>query len=120
INQKINKANKTLLMWRSSMSNLKTNNLEFVLKKTIADFVTDEVKQDRQERMEELLQFFQEIGTDRFTVELPGGETVATISISKPKPKLRVKEAELMGWLETNGYEHLIQTVTIPERTEKK
>jgi len=102
------------------MSNLKTNNLEFVLKKTIADFVTDEVKQDRQERMEELLEFFHEIGTDRFTVELPGGETVATISISKPKPKLQVKESELMGWLETNGYEHLIQTVTIPERTEKK
>lgn len=99
---------------------LKTDNLTFVLKKTIADFVNDEVKHDRQERMEELLKMFRELGVDRFTVELPDGQTVATISISKPKPKLQVSENELMGWLEANGYEHLIQTVTIPERTEKK
>lgn len=99
---------------------LKNNNLQFVLKKTIADLVTDEVKQDRAERMEELMQMFQELGVDRFNVELPDGETVATISISKPKPKLAIKEYELEGWLEANGYEHLIETVTIPERTEKK
>lgn len=98
---------------------LKNKNLQFVLKKTIADFVTDEVKEDRQERMEELLTMFRELGVDRFTVELPDGENVATISISKPKPKLQVSEGELMGWLEANGYEHLIETVTIPERTEK-
>jgi hypothetical protein len=99
---------------------LKINNLQFVLKKTVADFVTDEVKQDRTERMEELLEMFHELGVDRFTVELPDGEQVATISISKPKPKLQVQEGELMGWLEANGYEHLIETVTIPERVEKK
>lgn len=102
------------------MSNLKNNNLEFVLKKTIADFVTDEVKQDRDERMDELLAMFRELGVDRFTVELPDGQAVATLSIAKPKPKLAIKETELMGWLETNGYEHLIKTVTIPERTEKQ
>lgn len=102
------------------MSNLKNNNLEFVLKKTIADFVTDEVKQDRNERMDELLAMFRELGVDRFTVELPDGQAVATLSIAKPKPKLAIKETELMGWLETNGYEHLIKTVTIPERTEKQ
>jgi len=99
---------------------LKNNNLQFVLKKTIADFVTDEVKHDRAERMEELLEMFRKLGVDRFTVELPDGESVATISIQKPKPKLQVSEGELMGWLEANGYEHLVETVTIPERTEKK
>jgi hypothetical protein len=99
---------------------LKNNNLQFVLKKTIADFVTDEVKQDRQERMEELLAMFRELGVDRFTVELPDGQNVATISISKPKPKLQVSENELMGWVEANGYEHLIETVVIPEREHKK
>src|SRR5690625_4812337 len=102
------------------MSNLKTNNLEFVLKKTIADLVNDEVKQDRAARMEELLEMFRELGVDRFKVELPDGEAVATLSISKPKPKLNINENELIDWLETNGYGNLIQTVTIPERTEKK
>jgi hypothetical protein len=99
---------------------LKEANLSFVVKKTIADMAQDEVKQDRAERIEELVELFREIGAEKFEVKLPDGETVATISIPKPKPKLAIKENELMGWLEANGYEHLIQTVTIPERVEKK
>lgn len=99
---------------------LKQNNLQFVLKKTIADLVTDEVKQDRAERMQELLELFRDVGAEKFEVKLPDGQSVATISILKPKPKLAIKEYELMGWLEANGYEHLIETVTIPERTEKR
>lgn len=102
------------------MSNIKNDNLGFVVKKTIADYVTDEIKTERAERLEQLLEQFDELGVDRFKVKLPNGQTVATLSLTHPKPKMQVNESELMAWLETNGYDDYIETVTIPERTEKK
>lgn len=98
---------------------IKENNLEFVLKKTIADLVTDEVKADRAERFKELKKVFDDLGVDRFIVELPDGEKVAALSIMKPKPKLNINEDVLIGWLEANGYEDLIIEKEIPARVER-
>lgn len=99
---------------------LKTDNLRFVLQKTILDLVKDEVDAERAKRVEALVARFHEEGTDRFVVTLPDGESVAAISLVKPKPKLAVNQAELIGWLETNGLGDLVQEVEIPARTEKQ
>lgn len=99
---------------------LKADNLRFVLQKTIHDFVKDEVDAEKTERLNQLVERFHDEGTDRFVVTLPDGEQVATISLVNPKPKTSVNEAELTVWLETNGYDHLVEEVEIPARTEKK
>ena len=98
---------------------MKTANLRFLLQKTIADQIAKEIKTNRDEVIEQLLELYDDTGSKSFVVKLPDGEKVATYTIVEPKPKEAVDEAALIEWLEENGYGDQVLTVEVPATTRK-
>ncbi|WP_138443546.1 hypothetical protein [Sinomonas susongensis] len=95
------------------MTTLKENNLIFLLKKTLADIVKGEVDTDRAELLERLLGQYDETGTKSFTVQIPGAEKVATLTLAEPKPTTKVDAAALLEWCRENRPD-LLKTVHHP------
>lgn len=89
-------------------------NLEFLLKKTIEDYIKNEVAADRKTTFDQLFEIYQLTGSKSFVVKLPDGEKVATFTINEPKPREEVDEERLIAWLEENGYEDQILTKQVP------
>ena len=89
-------------------------NLEFLLKKTIEDYIKKEVAADRKTTFDQLFEIYQLTGSKSFVVKLPDGEKVATFTINEPKPREEVDEERLIAWLEENGYEDQILTKQVP------
>lgn len=85
-------------------------NLTFLLKKTIADMVSGEVKTDRQTIFDALAEHYEQTGAKSFSITLPDGERAATLTIAEPKPRDYVNEEQLIEWLENNGHDDLIYT----------
>lgn len=78
----------------------KEDRLAFLLRKTIADFVATEVKDERAQIFEDLIGRYDEDGTKQLVVTLPGGEAIATLTIAQPTPKTTVKdESALLDWV---------------------
>ena len=95
------------------MTTLKEQNLVFLLKKTIADIVKGEVDADRAALMTELLDQYDETGTKSFSVQIPGAEKVATLTLAEPKPTTKVDAAALLEWCRENRPD-LLATVHHP------
>lgn len=94
------------------MSMTKDDRLAFILRKTIADFVSGEVKDERATVLEELLGLWDEHGVKQISVNLPEGEAVATITLSQPSPSTRIiNDDEFIGWAEAH-YPEAVETVT--------
>ena len=81
---------------------LKDKNLEFLLKKTLADLVKSEVDENRGELFPALLEQFEENGVKSFSIKVPGAEKVATFTIAEPKPATKTDTAALIQWCEQN------------------
>lgn len=94
-------------------------NLEFLLKKTIADLVNDEITENRKDVFEVLLEQYDDTGSKQFVVKLPNGDKVATFTVTEPKPRERVDDKQLIEWLIENGYGDQVITKTVPAREER-
>lgn len=92
---------------------LKTRNLGFLLRKTIADLVKGEVDAERADLMEALLAQYDETGTKSFTIQIPGAEKVATITIAEPKPAVKADPDALLEWCREHRPD-MIRTVHHP------
>ncbi|KUG58948.1 hypothetical protein [Nesterenkonia jeotgali] len=80
----------------------KNQRLAFLLRKTVADFIATEVKDERHTIMDDLLTRFQEDGIKQLSINLPDGEAIATLTLTQPKPVAKVKQAEadeLLAWV---------------------
>lgn len=95
---------------------MQESNLEFLLKKTLEDFIKVEVAADREAVFPQLLEIYDAIGSKQFVVKLPDGEKVATFTIHEPKSTDQVDDEALIQWLEDNGYDDQVLTRTIPEK----
>ncbi|MGQ7788167.1 hypothetical protein [Nesterenkonia sp. K-15-9-6] len=81
----------------------KEDRLAFILRKTISDLVTAEVKTEREHVVADLLARFEEDGIKQLSVNLPDGEAIATLTITQPKPKTTIRdEDKLLAWAEEN------------------
>lgn len=90
----------------------KEDRLSFLLRKTIADYVTAEVKSERGDIFEDLIELYEEHGSKQVVVKLPDGEAVATLTIAQPKPKTSYKDMEaLEAWVAETDPD-AIETVT--------
>lgn len=94
-------------------------NLEFLLKKTIADLVKDEITENRKDVFEVLLEQYDNTGSKQFVVKLPNGDKVATFTVAEPKPRERIDDEKLIDWLIENGYGDQVITKTVPAREER-
>ena len=94
-------------------------NLEFLLKKTIADLVKDEITENRKDVFEVLLEQYDNTGSKQFVVKLPNGDKVATFTVAEPKPRERIDDDKLIDWLIENGYGDQVITKTVPAREER-
>lgn len=99
---------------------IKNDNLAFLLGKTILDAISDEMKERRETLTQTLLERYADDEVKSYSVSLPNGEKVASITITEPKPKEVINERELVAWLEDAGRDDLIRTVEIPATTERK
>jgi hypothetical protein len=77
---------------------LKTENLKFLLMKTLTDLVKSETDDARKQLMELLLEQYEDTGTKSFSVQIPGAEKVATFTLAEPKPTHKVDDAALLAW----------------------
>ena len=94
-------------------------NLEFLLKKTIADLVKDEITENRKDVFEVLLEQYDSTGSKQFVVKLPNGDKVATFTVTEPKPRERIDDEKVIDWLIENGYVDQVITKTVPAREER-
>lgn len=92
---------------------IKDEAITFTLKKTIADLVSSEVKDNRAEIMDALLELHEATGAKSIAVKLPSGEQVATLTISQPSPREVVDEGRLLAWARDNRPD-LIETIEHP------
>lgn len=104
------------------MTNLKDDNLRFVLLKAIADAAAEELGRLRADHLPPLLERYAEDGSASFRVKLPGSDDlVATVSLSVPKDKIEITdEDEFLTWAELHhaGAVHVEEIPGEPERVE--
>lgn len=94
------------------MSMTKDERLAFILRKTVADYVAGEVKDERSEVLAELLELWDEHGVKQVSVNLPEGEAIATITLSQPSPSTRITDDDaFIAWAEEH-YPEAVETVT--------
>lgn len=94
------------------MSMTKEQRIAFILRKTLADYVAAEVKDERGTILDELLDLWEEHGVKQVSVNLPDGEAVATITLSQPSPSTRITDDEaFIDWAEAN-YPEAVKTIT--------
>lgn len=90
----------------------KDQQLAFLLRKTIADYVAGEVKAERGDVLDTLRHLHDELGVKQLGVALPDGEQVATLTLTQPKPKTDVvDDGALIEWAQENRPE-LVEEVT--------
>lgn len=94
-------------------------NLEFLLKKTIADRLKDDVDADRAEVFKSLYKIYDELGVKSLSIKLPDGAKVATFTVTEPKATDKTDDEKLIEWLEDNGYGDQVLTKTIPAKKVK-
>lgn len=77
--------------------------LGFTLRKTIADRVSAEVKGERLDLQDRLLQRMRDEGVKQTMVSLPDGTPVATLTVSQPRPVVEAVDPEgLLEWAREN------------------
>ena len=77
--------------------------LGFALRKTIGDRVTAEVKGERLDLQDRLLQRMRDEGVKQTQVSLPDGTPVATLTVSQPRPVVEAVDPEaLLEWAREN------------------
>lgn len=78
---------------------LRDRNLRYALLKAVADWINDQLEDEKALHRADLVARYAEEGTKSFDVRLPNGPKVATISLTVPKPTtVVVDEDALMEW----------------------
>ena len=80
------------------MSRLTDRLTAFLLRKTIADLLKDEVNAERDDVFVELAELQEDTGTTKVTLKLPNGDAVADLTIVQPSKKEHVDDAALLAW----------------------
>lgn len=102
---------------------LPTDLLLFVLQQPVAKRVDEQVKAARSELFERLADTLKHVGSDRFSVSLPGdGRKVATVSIVHPSPEEVRDEAAMLAWARDHRPEWIrtIEHPPMPAWTEER
>lgn len=95
---------------------IKAENLRFVVKKTILDAVTAEVKRDREEHIKPLVEEWRRSGNKAFSVTLPDGTKIGNVTLTEGKDATVIADdTAFFLWMKANHPEE-IETVTIPEQ----
>lgn len=82
------------------MSNLRELALEEATLKALADVVTERLKAIRAETQSGLDKADEETGTRQIVAKLPDGTSIATLSLTDPKPEAKVTDAEaFQAWV---------------------
>lgn len=82
------------------MSNLRELALEEATLKALADVVTERLKAIRAETQSGLDRADEETGTRQIVAKLPDGTSIATLSLTDPKPEAKVTDAEaFQAWV---------------------
>ena len=92
---------------------IKETALTFALKKAIADVIAAEVGDDRSDVFKALKALYDETRAKSITINLPGGEKVATITLPEPKPRYVVDDPVFLDWLKDNRPD-LVETIEHP------
>lgn len=93
---------------------IKEENLRFVLKKTVLDAITAEVKADRESHLKPLLDEYNRSGTKAFSVILPDGTKIGNVTLAEGKDAVAVKDqTAFFLWMKEHFPEE-IETVEIP------
>lgn len=99
---------------------LKEQNLRVVLLNTLAAEVKRETDASRSDLLHELLRRFDEDGTTKFSVPLPGEiKPLADVILVMPSDKQDVNELEFRKWADEHRPE-LIKEVVIPPQEEQR
>lgn len=93
---------------------IKEENLRFVLKKTILDAITAEVKADRGEHLKPLLDEYERSGTKAFSVILPDGTKIGNVTLAEGKDATVVKDQTAFFLWMKERYPEEIETIEIP------
>lgn len=82
------------------MSNLRELALEEATLKALADVITDRLKTIRSQTQSGLDEAEQQTGTRQIVAKLPDGTSIATLSLTDPKPEARITDAEaFQAWV---------------------
>lgn len=82
------------------MSNLRELGLEEATLKALADTVTDRLKAVRAQTQTGLDDAEEQSGTRQVVAKLPNGTTIATLSLTEPKPEAKITDAEaFQAWV---------------------
>ncbi len=100
------------------MTNVRDENLRLALVKAVADEIAAGMTQLRASHLEALVEQYDETGNKSFSVRLPNGMKVATITLPEGKEYFEVaNEAEFLAWMRQN-HPDTIETVTVPPQPE--
>ena len=106
------------------MSRLTDRLTAFLLRKTIADLLKDEVNAERDDVFVELAELQEDTGTTKVTLKLPNGDAVADLTIVQPSKKAHVHIPTLLAWARENRpeaierIEHPAQAAWTEERVD--
>jgi hypothetical protein len=94
---------------------LRDENLRIALTKAIADAMAGAMAKLREAHFATLLEQYDEVGTKQFSVALPDGTKVATITLTEKKEAFEVTdEIAFLTWAQENLPEDAIHEVVVP------
>jgi hypothetical protein len=97
---------------------VRDDNLKLALTKAIADVVSEAMAHMRNEHFNVLLEQYEDAGTKQFSVKLPDGTKVATITLTEQKEAYEVTdEVAFLQWMRRQDPDG-IETVTVPPQPE--
>lgn len=97
---------------------LKEENLRLATVKAIADAIAGIIAEMREEHFNLLLEQYEADGNKQFSVKLPSGDKVATITLTEQRRSFEIKDDRaFLRWMQDNRPES-VETVTVPPQPE--
>lgn len=94
--------------------NLRDDNLRLALTKAIADVIAESMATMRADHFDVLMQHYEDSGTKSFTVKLPDGTKVASITLSEQKESYDVvDDAAFLDWAREHDPD-MVRTISAP------
>lgn len=96
---------------------LRDRNVRIALLRTLAEWVNDQLKHEREDHLDALLVRYDDEGTTSFTVMLPGETaSLGKIILNEAKASWDVDEATLLEWAKKNAPTMVKETVVPPQK----